>query len=279
MRKNINYLITNQLEIKFGKKIFSNIQLFTIIGCFILSSCKTKPADEPTSIDSLTKVPLFKNSIVSTDIDFITDKDPNAFTYLQYIRQSKQEMPDRRNEQLMDENTYVFKAFFSDGNEVEIWVHSAFGSINKAKKYAQMLTGPLGKLPKFMRKKLLHVVIHKGDETAFSESEGHFFVLYSENMKTRISNHDLEETVFHESVHATLDSSYKNNKKWLKAQKDDNVFITKYGESKPNQEDFSETAIFAYTILKYQGRLSSEIEEWVLKNIPNRLSFFRDIFI
>ena len=119
--------------------------------------------------------PLFTNSIVSTEIDFITIEDSSSFTSLLYLGQETREMPDRRNEILMDDSTFVFEASFSDGNKVEITAHSLFGSIAEAEVYAQMLSGPLGKLPEIMRRDLRHVIVHKGDQTAFGESEGHFF--------------------------------------------------------------------------------------------------------
>lgn len=253
------------------------LKMVALVGCVLISSCNTSTDKEGTT-ESAEQGPLFKNSITSTDIDFITDEDPNSFVSLEYLGQAEHEMPDRRNDVLMDDSTFVFEAAFSDGNKVEIWAHSLFESVSEAKKYAQMLTDPLGKLPKFMRKTLLHVVVHKGDETAFGESEGHFFVLYSQNMETRISNHDLEETVFHESVHATLDSDYQKDEKWLQAQQDDGIFITEYGASKPNLEDLAESAIFAYTMIKHPNRLSKDIEDWITQNAPNRLAFFRTIF-
>ena len=251
------------------------IKLFLLTSCLILTACNPSSSNESEAIDTLPKAPLFKNSIVSTDIDFITDEDPDVFLSLGYQGQAEHEMPDRRNDLLMDDSTFVFKANFSDGNEVEIWAHSSFGSVSEAEKFAKMLAGPLGKLPQIMRQGLPHVVIHQGDETAFGESEGHFFVLYSENMETRIRNHDLEETVFHETVQAALDSTYKNSEKWLKAQKEDGIFITEYGANKPNLEDLPESA---YTLLKHPGRLSADIEEWISENIPNRLAFFRAIY-
>lgn len=244
-----------------------------IIVFLLLSSCSESSFSEPQSID-----PLFTNSIVSTDIDFITIDDPSTFLTIKYVGRQEQEMPDRRNDVLMDDSTFVFEADFSDGYKVGIWLHSSFENIAIAEKYAQLLTGPLGRLPEVMRKKLHHVVVHKGDETAFGESEGHFFVLYSGNMETRIRNHDLEETVFHESVHATLEYLYKNDEAWKKAQKSDQAFITKYAASKPELEYLPETAIFAFTMLKHPGRLSPEIEEWINKNIPNRIEFFRKVF-
>ena len=84
--------------------------------------------------------------------------------------------------------------------------HPKFKSWKTALKSVEPVAEAVGELPTFMRATLDHVVIHRGDETAFGESEGHFFVLYSVNIRTRIRNHDLEETVLHESVHATLDS-------------------------------------------------------------------------
>ena len=222
--------------------------------------------------------PLYRNSIVSTEIDFITDDDPSQFKALTYLGRGPREMPDKRHDKLMDENAYLFKASFLDGSSVEVWAHSSFASKDEAKRYALMLTGPLGKLPELMRKKLAHVVIHKGNETAFGESEGHFFVLYSENMDTRVRHHDLEETVFHESVHATIESKYRKSPAWLSAQKADAEFITEYAAKHPNKEDLPESALFAYTLLKHPGRLASDVEQWIQKHMPNRLAFFQDVF-
>ena len=230
--------------------------------------------------NALADKPLFVNSIVSTEIDFITADDPSSFSKLIYKGQENSEMPDSRagKNELFDKNTFVFEAQFSDGAKVGIYAHSSFGSKVTAEAYAMKVTGPLGKLPELMRGKLSHVNIHNGDHTAFGESEGHFFVLYSENMDTRIRNHDLEETVFHESVHATLDQKHAQKTEWKNAQTYDGIFITEYGESKPNLEDFAESAIFAYTMKQHPGRLPFEVEDWISLNTPNRLSYFATVF-
>lgn len=249
------------------------------IMCYIFIFFSCDLFAKSNALTSVQKIePLYTNSIVSTDIDFITSEDLNTFTNIQYLGQETKEMPDQRNDVLIDNATYTFRAFFNTSDTVDIWVHSSFLSQDEAQKYAQMVVDPLGKLPQVMRKDLDHVVIHKGDETAFGESEGHFFVLYSENMITRINNHDLEETVFHESVHATLESIYKDDPKWISAQKNDNCYITKYGALKPALEDLPETAIFAYTMIIHAGRLSTDIEEWITTNNSNKLLFFKEIF-
>lgn len=249
-----------------------NIKIIFIICSIVLASC-SKDNEVPVTV-----VPLFTNSIVSTDIDFIKSNDPDAFISLAYIGQEDKEMPDSRTEELFDTNTYVFEASFSNGKIVEIWAHSSFGSKSAAQEYADKLTSRLGKLPKFMRDILSHAVVHNGDAGAFSDAEGHFMVLYSDNMDTRISNNDLEETVFHETVHATLDEIHASSSAWTNAQTSDGNFITDYAEEYPIREDLAESAIFAYTMIKYPGRLSSEVEEWVSIYIPNRFAFFETIF-
>ena len=223
-------------------------------------------------------VPLFRNSVVSTDIDFITSDDISEFIELKYTGRSEREMPDKRSDILFDKEAFVFEAVFSDA-EIGIWLHSDFVDLQIAEGYARKLAGPLGKLPQTMRKGLKHVVVHNGDQTAFAEHLGNFFVVYSKNMDTRISNNDLEETVFHESVHATMDYRCKEAESgWNQARVKDNSFITNYAADKPEKEDLAESALFAYTMIKYPGRLDPNIESWIRTNIPNRLSFFKTIF-
>ena len=250
------------------------------IGITACSGSTEPPQEEPinTVEPAGSAAPLFLNSIVSTQIDFITRADANVFQRLEYIGQARHEMPDSRSDNLFDQNAYVFTAYFSDNSSIDIWLHSQFGSQQLAAEYAEKVTGPLGRLPETLRSPLSHVVIHPGNETAFAEELAQFFVLYSDNMDIRISNNDLEETVFHESVHASLDATFANSETWKRAQQADGNFITQYGKSNPQQEDLAETAIFAYTMTKHPGRLSAEVEAWVRDYVPNRLSFITGIF-
>lgn len=222
--------------------------------------------------------PLFPNSVVSNDIDFIREADPDSYRSLAFIGLDNKEMPSSISNNLFDTGTYVFEATFSDGETLEIWCHSSFQSQAAAKEYADKLSPRLGKLPAFQRNMLDHVVIHTGDAGAFAEIEGQFFVLYADNMDDRISTNDLEETVFHESVHASYQFMYQNDPSWLSAQSLDPTFVTDYGQANPTLEDMAESALFAYTIITYPGRLSEDIENWLLANIPNRLEWFGMIY-
>ena len=223
--------------------------------------------------------PIYPNSVVSNDLEFIATSDTSAFACVRFDDRRTAEMPDRRKDGLMAKQTFIFTAHYTDGTSVGLWAHADFKTRQRALTSVKPVAEAVGKLPTFMRRTLDHVVIHVGDETAFGESDGHFFVLYSENIKTRIRNHDLEETVFHESVHATLDKRHANSGKWRKAQKADGDFITKYAKRLPTKEDLAESGLFAWALIMHPGRLPAKIEARTRKIMPNRLAFFEDLFL
>jgi hypothetical protein len=222
--------------------------------------------------------PIFPNSVVSNDLDFIHDDDPAPGACLDYEGTSRAEMPDKRHDDLLADNVHVFQASFADGTDVGIWVHPDVGTQLDAEGMAEPVMQAVAKLPRPLRELLGHVVIHKGDETAFSEDEGRFFVLYSDNIESRISTDDLEETVFHESVHATLDVPHASSADWIAAQMADANFVTEYAAENPEGEDMAESALFAWAILKHPGRLPASVEDSVRTLIPNRLTFFEGLF-
>lgn len=222
--------------------------------------------------------PLFPNSVVSNDLDFIRSDDPSVYACFAYLGERTQEMPGHSSNQLMANGVFTYDALFADGTNVEVWVHSDVGSEDNARALVEQVGPRLGKLPTFMRDTLRHVVIHAGDGGAFAEDQGHFFVLYADNMATRIRNNDLEETVFHESVHATLDAQYLRSAAWVSAQRNDADFVTQYAMSRPNKEDMAESALFAYAMIKTPMRLPAGVEDRVRATMPNRLAFFETLF-
>lgn len=228
---------------------------------------------------STTAEPLYPNSIVSNDLDFITEADDHVFRCLSFDGRARQEMPDKRGGDLFADDTFVFTARFDDGTRVGLWAHPDFGTRARAEKYARITAEAVGKLPTIMRRVLDHVVIHKGDETAFGEDQGHFFVLYSDNIDTRVRNHDIQETVFHESVHATLDAAHAGSSAWRRAQAADGGFVTEYAADNPTREDMAESALFAFALLIHPGRLPADVEQRVRRVMPNRLEFFHDLFV
>lgn len=241
-------------------------------------NCQERPSIVSTIAPKGVAAPLFKFSITSNTIDFIKSTDPDAFETLTYLGQEKKEMPDSRTEELFDKESYVFNANFANGKKIDVWCHSSFGSKSAAEEYANKLCLRIGKLPAVQRDELNHVIIHTGNAPAFAETAGRFFVLYADNMDQRISENHLEETVFHESVHASLQDIHEQTLEWKTAQLTDGNYVTEYAKSLPSLEDMPESALFCYVVLKHPERLSSDIENWIKDYMPNRLEFFKDIY-
>lgn len=235
-------------------------------------SCSSSSGESPP-----TTQPLFANSVVSTDFDFISVDDPSSYRNTLFIGRDRREMPDKRSDILFDESAFIFEAEFAN-RSIEISAHSSFEEPDLAESYVSLLANAMGKLPEFMLNDLSHVILHTGDETAFAEDLGNFFVLYSDNIDRRIGTHDLEETVFHESVHAVLDSEYSDSNDWLSSQQRDGNFITQYAADNPAREDLAETALFIYTMENYPERLPTSTVSWINTHIPNKASFIARIF-
>ena len=129
-----------------------------------------------------------------------------------------------------------------------------------------------------MRSKPDHVVKHKGGPPACVDDKGRFFVQRSANMATRLRNHDLEKTVFHESVHATLDHPMSASAEWKRTRRADGDFVTEYARERPDKEGMAESALFAWIFPFHPGRPPDSVEDRVRQIMPNRLAFFRNVF-
>ncbi len=218
--------------------------------------------------------PLFYSSVNSNDIDYITQDDPSVYACTQYLGEHKREMvgKDYFDPELAGVNVFVMQ--FSDGTNVELWVHPDVGDAEAAAKEVVHFEGPLGKLPTLMREPLQRVVLNAGDDTPFSEAEGGFIILASQTMKARRAAADMEETVFHETAHVALDTSIGRMAEWAVAQRADDDFMTGYGQEFPVREDMAETALMVFTYFAHPERLGG-VKAKMEEMIPNRLAFMR----
>jgi hypothetical protein len=227
-----------------------------------------------------TASPLYRSSVVGTDFDFITENDASAFDRIEYIGFKEFEMPDKRqNSEPLVQNAYVFAAVFNDGTKIRIALDKDFGNMQAAEQDAMRYMPRLGKLPSLYRQNLRHIVVHKGgvDTTAFAEDKGHFLIIYSDNATKRIGTNDLEETFFHEATHASIQVDHVEGAAWKKAKVLDNAYITEYAQS-DDQEDFAESALFAYTLIFHPERFPAAERARIAKQIPNRIAFFRGVY-
>lgn len=227
-------------------------------------------AMQPTSFAS---AQLYSTSIVGTHFDFITDSDPSCFEELTFVERGQREMPDKTQDQELFQEAFAFIATYTDSTTVEIDLDIDFGNASEARKDAIRYATRLGKLPTTLRNGVDRIVVHKGNENITAFSDDGLIVLYSDNATKRISTHDLEETLFHESVHAAWDKKHARSVKWKKAQAADNTFITQYAKKKPQLEDLAESALFAYVLTHHPKRIPQEDRIKIVKAIPARIDF------
>jgi hypothetical protein len=217
---------------------------------------------------------LYPSSVVGTDFDFIVDADPDVFEELVPMGEGKAEMPDKRDstKELL-ETAFLFEARFRDDTRISIAIDAEFETGEEARKEALRYTPRLGKLPTALRQGLRRLVVHRGgeDTTAFSD-EG-LIVVYSDNATKRIGTHDLEETLFHESVHAAWDEAHRASQAWRHAQEEDRRFVTDYARNNPDNEDLAESALFAFALLHHPERIPEREAEKIRRAIPARIAF------
>ena len=70
--------------------------------------------------------PIYPNSVVSNDLEFIATSDTSAIAYVRFDDRRTAEMPDRRKDGLMVKQTFIFTAHYTDGTSVGLWAHADF---------------------------------------------------------------------------------------------------------------------------------------------------------
>lgn len=224
-------------------------------------------------LESVVAAQGYSTSIVGTDFDIITNRDPSCFRGLRYQGVSKAEMPDKSREAELFQQAHLFVASYTDKTSVQIAVDRSIQPAAAAKDEAMRYATRLGKLPSVLRVGVKRLVVHKGNEDTTAFSDVGLIVVYSANASKRISTNDLEETLFHESVHATWDKKYATSREWKRAQAADGSFATMYAKRKPALEDLAESALFAYAVIHHPERLPAEDRERIRQSIPARIEF------
>jgi len=219
----------------------------------------------------------YSTSIVGTDFDLITDQDPSCFESLTFERlDPRAEMPDKTSDGLF-RPAYVFLSTYSDGTRLHAFVDTRFGSEDDAYQEAMRYVRRLGRLPTALRGGVRRLVIHKSKEETTAFSDLGLIVVYSANATKRIADNDLEETLFHESVHASWDSKHANSKGWKRAQFADGTFATMYAKRKPELEDLAESALFAFAVIHHPERLPREDLKRIKRSIPHRILYIEGL--
>ena len=170
---------------------------------------------------------------------------------------------------------HLFDVRYDDGPELEFLVNPEFGDADSARAEVDAYAPAIGRLPAVLLSGLDRVVIHAGDEL-FGGFRGRVLI-HTGQGKRRIADGFLEEVLFHEAAHASLDSVHADAAEWRAAQRADGVFISDYAREHPGREDIAESFL-VYLAVRHDPthRLTAEDCWAILSAIPGRLAYFDD---
>ena len=238
--------------------------------------------DKPVKTISISKNFIFKGATEWKDGDIINKKDPSNFINLSFLEKKNVMGYDVRtltNKYTKDGwgrssfTVFVFNATFENSKDILINVNDEFKTDKKAKKQAIKWAKIYGQMPKFLKKNVKEINIHKG-KAGWAGGQGtiviHTDYLTNENKKYA------EELMFHELTHASLDwwwGGSVNEEKWKNAVSTDKYYISEYAWELPGNEDLAETVLWWYASRCKVDRISKKNNEKVNKFLTNRFKY------
>jgi len=205
------------------------------------------------------------------DPDIITESDPTTFLLLSAGGQGARTMFDRRVNDWITVNAYLFDARFDDGLMVEVQVNPEFGATDLAQAEAEKYAVVIGRLPTALRRNVKTVWIHEGVQPFGGGNNNLLIHVGQADLYTR--DGILEETLVHEASHTSLDASHATAPGWLAAQSADNVFISTYAQDFPMREDVAESVVPYLAVRCRADRISVSLRDTILNTIPNRIAY------
>jgi hypothetical protein len=206
------------------------------------------------------------------DPDIIIPADPTSFLNTSYSGQGMRTMFDRRVNNWINVNAYLFDTTFSDGLTTEIQVNPEFGSPAAALVEAQKYGAVIGQLPTALRTDAQTVWIHMGVQPFGGGNNN--LLIHTGQAAQYETNGILEETLVHEAAHTSLDAAHALAPGWLAAQSADPNFISTYAKDNPDREDIAESFL-PYLAVRYRSeRIAPELYNTIVATIPNRIAYF-----
>jgi PKD repeat protein len=209
------------------------------------------------------------------DPDIISSNDPVATPNTTYSGKGSVTMFDRRVNNWVNVNAYLFNVVWSDSITSRAQVNPEFGSVATATVEAQKYASLIGQLPACLRQDVNEIWIHKGIQPF---GGGNNSILIHTGQSTLYEQDGiLEETLFHEATHTSLDAAHGSATSWKNAQTADNNFISTYAHDNPTREDIAESFLTWLAVRVRQNRISETNYNTITQTIPNRLNYFDGI--
>ena len=205
------------------------------------------------------------------DPDIITSKDPTTFKSVKPAGHGQRRMFDRRVEDFVDVDAWLFDVRFRDGVRTEVQVNPEFGK-RAAAKAARYYAVVVGRLPKGLRTRVRSMWIHKGVELYGGGNDN--ILIHTGQTKEYLRDGILEEALMHEATHTSIDPDYATAPDWVGAQQADPSFISTYARDNPTREDLAESLVPWFAVRFRPGRIDTDLADTIRAAIPNRIAFF-----
>jgi hypothetical protein len=251
------------------------LSLYAFLGLLWCNIANTNNYDADLSraleVHKKTKSKNFILNDVGTDLrGIILEEDSNSFKSITFVEEKKKKVrltPFEKNKKWGSYKVYLYQAEYEDGQKIPMWIDSRFSlneSNNKASEWAKMM----GYLPNFLRKSIKKIYIDQRDGNNFVMDDTRLMTMYDGH---RAGKDFLKNNLLHESDHLT---KYPKKSGWAKTLKaDGKTFISHYAKVNA-KEDRAET-VLAWLVVKYRPeRLSPELYDKIIKNLPHRLRFY-----
>ena len=204
------------------------------------------------------------------DSSVITSNEISSLQSVSYAGQAMNWVFDRRVDDWIFLNTYLFDVIYDDGITSQVQVNPEFditAATIEAEKYAFIL----GQLPACLRTGIDKIWIHLGTE---SFGGGFDAVLIHVGQSASYEQLGiLEEVLVHEAVHTALDPTHAAASGWLAAQNSDGGFISTYAASSPTVEDLAESFLTWIMVRQCDLRISTVDSLMISESIPQRLEY------
>ena len=247
-----------QMKLKHNKFKYLNTLVCTLslFLCFGFSTYAKPPFQGTTYVDK----------------DIIQKNDPSDFMSLEYVGLVKEKSFDRRVHTWVSQDMFVFNVKYKNKKGTRVRVNAEFGNVKNAQRQAERYAFVVGQMPLVLLRDVDTITVHKGKKP-FGGGNRDILVHTGEGYDLRKDGF-LEEVVFHEACHTSLDADARNNPALEKAQLSDDDFISTYALDFPHREDVAESCLM-YFALKYRpDRIPSKIQNLILKTIPSRIDYF-----
>ena len=181
-------------------------------------------------------------------------------------------MFDRRVNNRIHLNAFLFDASYSDGLSIEVQVNPEFGDQAAARAEAVKYAAVIGRLPTCLRAEVRTVWIHKGTRPFGGGNNN--LLIHTGQADRYAASGILEETLVHEATHTSLDRTHAAAPGWLAAQAADGEFISTYALNHPGREDIAESFLPYLAVRHRSDRISPSLANTIAQTIPNRIAYF-----